>query len=90
MRKIGKGSGEAREGGIRIQGNGGRRRGLYEPPPSLFFIPVANEAVRKLCAVSFELNFPPGVRGELFTCSVDDGAVGSPPAAPFRALLTGR
>ena len=45
VRKIGKGSGEAREGGMRIQGNGGQRRGLYEPPPSLFFIPVANEAV---------------------------------------------
>jgi len=56
---VGKGSDEAREGGMRMQGNGGRRRGLYDPPPSLFFIPEANEAVQKLRAASFELDYPP-------------------------------
>jgi hypothetical protein len=35
-RRIGQGSEEAREGGMRMQGNGGRRGRLYEPPPSLF------------------------------------------------------
>ena len=90
VRKIGKRSGEAREEGMRMQGNGGWKRGLYEPPPFLFLIPVANEVVQKLCAILFELDFPPSVQGKLFTCSVDNGAVGSPSTTPFQALLTGR
>jgi hypothetical protein len=39
---MGKGSEEAREGGMRMQRNHGRGRGLVQPPP-LFFIPEANE-----------------------------------------------
>jgi len=33
--------------GMRRQGNGGQRRGLYKLPPSLFFIPEANEVAQK-------------------------------------------
>ena len=55
---MGKGSEEAREGLMRMQGNGGRRRGLYKPPPR-FFIPEASEAAQKLRTASFELNYPP-------------------------------
>ena len=66
VRWMGKGARRDGKGWQGCRGSNGGRGRLFEPPPSLSFIPEADEAARKPCTASFVLDYPPWCLGGTF------------------------